>query len=1397
MANGGSLADIVVRLRAGVDQFKSGMKEADDTIGRMRINLGRLNALGGQGISVYSNFGITMGELAQIGGLFVLVSQMTKLVQLGLGFNVQLEQMTLGIKAVVAANSRVVDATGRQVEGMEKLEVIGGAVREQIEKMKTDALLTVATLQQLVEAFQGALAPATAAGLSLDETRKIVLAIVQAAGAIGLPMQQVAIEVREILSGTINTHTRLAKALNISNDMVRSWKSQNDLSGQLLKRMEAFTLTGKEAGDTWAGVTSSLRDFTEQLSGRALQPATEFLKRSLISLRDNLGEVKNGVFVFREEVAKSVDAVGRFGEGVVRAGMNVIQTLALVTTKTAEFVGWLNQLSGGWGMTALQIIAFVAAGNLALGLLVKIGPILLSIVKVLYSLTGAARLLQIAMAAMFSIGAFGGWAAVLLGGLAAITGAVAIAAAGWLAWKFLTRDTRSELEKLAATAAKTTTEAIRQKDAAAGAVVTGKALLDIIRDQGTSELDLKQAIVAASGTFPELLKFIGQEKVDRMGLLATTEQLVAVKEREAQVAREQSIAAMVDEGRQAGIRVQQMREEIQQREALLAIMLEQESGSPGKKGIKDARVAIEQEVVGLKKDLVKLETQLADLAKKADQAALGDAKILAAKKELGEKEKKLKAEVEEGKRKEETAVKVRAIAEEEEKLQQLKARGAISEETFIRRNAELREERTTIEIEALNIELKATLERYEKEKMSADDVAKARQKFATQIGDKEAELRREKLKAETELLVQTMKLEEEASKHRLQLRLGEVDVAKANLQALKTTESINEQQFLQQRLQLDRQEFKVKIEQLNEEIKLKGQTKEGRDAAREKEKEISKQKVLEINTEAAMEAAKAKERSERIKRGTEDQERALDTELAMVEAAAKAGTLVEAVALQRRQQLEAEKVRAKIQGIEEELRFAKAGTEQETKLQHELAGLRATLDQQAIKGQVELNEAIKKASQEQLQMSQEQFDRQLDLRRAEAEAAVKLGLMSRERLALIDAELERRRVQGHLDGIKKVLDADLEAKARSLAAQSGGRAVEQLERELSFREKILEAAEALAGTTQRIVALGSASEKVAQANAEDAARAAARVRFEQEGVNLLRQQLGAAQDLVRVRAELDRNRERDRRLTELLASGEADLRKVQLASLFALVEAARQAAMTKVGIAKKEAEERLKIAEDLLEKELKLEKARRTAALEGLSNVERLLLARELNVDLLKLDKALEKLPVTQRAALVERIREQPTTPEIEGRLAEEEQAQREAEIAKQQAGLRAGGTLPRGELPELIKAIQTLGSQLESGKLIGSLRQAIISSLTQTPFEVADQFSKQMVATGAFKGMRENAMAELNAIVEASQQMFDKIQQQGREFTKVFTVGKLGEIIGDTAYNVIVKRLEEEAARY
>ena len=187
-------------------------------------------------------------------GTFGLIRDMIK-------FNAQLEQSQLGIASVLLAVGEVRDATGQTVVASQGLAIAQGEARRQTELLRKDAVRTAATFTDLLTTFQVAIAPGIESGLNIDEIRRFTVQISQAASAIGLEQNQLAEEIRSILTGTIAARTtRIATALGINNEDIRIAREAGVLFEFLQKRFEAFSVAGDESLNNFNTILSNIRD---------------------------------------------------------------------------------------------------------------------------------------------------------------------------------------------------------------------------------------------------------------------------------------------------------------------------------------------------------------------------------------------------------------------------------------------------------------------------------------------------------------------------------------------------------------------------------------------------------------------------------------------------------------------------------------------------------------------------------------------------------------------------------------------------------------------------------------------------------------------------------------------------------------------------------------------------------------------------------------------------------------------------------------------------------------------------------------------------------------------------------------------------------------------------------
>ena len=203
----------------------------------------------------------------------------SKIVVESIKFNAELETAQLGIATIITGAGQLRDITGQQVAGARAFALAQKEAAKQTALLRIDALNTVAPLNKIIETFQTAIGPGLAAGLNLDQIRQFSVQISQAATAIGLEQNQLAEEIRSILTGTINTRqTRIATVLGITNDDIRRAKEAGTLADLLKQKFEAFNIAGAEISGTFDGAVNRLKTALLSLGSEASLGVFEELK---------------------------------------------------------------------------------------------------------------------------------------------------------------------------------------------------------------------------------------------------------------------------------------------------------------------------------------------------------------------------------------------------------------------------------------------------------------------------------------------------------------------------------------------------------------------------------------------------------------------------------------------------------------------------------------------------------------------------------------------------------------------------------------------------------------------------------------------------------------------------------------------------------------------------------------------------------------------------------------------------------------------------------------------------------------------------------------------------------------------------------------------------------------
>lgn len=274
---------------------------------------------------------------AAINGFRGLVSELIR-------YNANIEQATLGVASLFLAVGDVRDATGEATTATQGLALAQKEAVRQMGLLRRDSLETAGTFEDLLGAFQTAVAPGLRAGLNVDEIRKFTVQISKAAASIGLDQNQLAEEVRSILSGTISArNTRIAVSLGISNEDIRNAKEAGVLMQFLNTKFESFNESGKESLKTFNALFSNLQEAVQQV----LQSGgIEFFDSLKVSLKDLFDFLINqdpitGLLTPEPRAVEIVKAFGSALSDALRSAKNAVTGLDV-----NEIVGAAKTLAG-------------------------------------------------------------------------------------------------------------------------------------------------------------------------------------------------------------------------------------------------------------------------------------------------------------------------------------------------------------------------------------------------------------------------------------------------------------------------------------------------------------------------------------------------------------------------------------------------------------------------------------------------------------------------------------------------------------------------------------------------------------------------------------------------------------------------------------------------------------------------------------------------------------------------------------------------------------------------------------------------------------------------------------------------------------------------------------------
>lgn len=336
---------------------RAAVVETEKTTNEIR---NRLKDTGDSSDLLSKKFNAIAVPTASIISVYALGSAIQTVTMESLRYLGQLETSGLGIATSFMTGGKYIDQTsGKVLQGSAALKAAQADSASTMQQLHVANLQTIATLDQLVRAYQEALPVAMAKGFNRDQVLQFTTAMVQAAGAIGLRMDQLGEETRSLLTGAIDPRTsRIATVLGLRNEDIKEHsKNAQQLFDFLMQKLDAYKVAGMESQKTWDGLWSNTKDIALQAGGQAFQPLFDQIKYELVQI--------TGHMVSLDETTKRINWNPDFVEGVknIRTG---------ITSVIAE-VYRLGMLVDKVGGTMTQMSALGSMPGAALGIKKKGG----------------------------------------------------------------------------------------------------------------------------------------------------------------------------------------------------------------------------------------------------------------------------------------------------------------------------------------------------------------------------------------------------------------------------------------------------------------------------------------------------------------------------------------------------------------------------------------------------------------------------------------------------------------------------------------------------------------------------------------------------------------------------------------------------------------------------------------------------------------------------------------------------------------------------------------------------------------------------------------------------------------------------------------------------------------
>lgn len=282
-----------------------------------------------------SSIGSTIKSIAAWGVAILGVKEITEQVfafyKKGVEANISTEKAETGIAGLISSLSTI-KKDGKELTGFEAFTESAKIAKDQVKQLTLAAMKTGASIQDVTEAMQTALAPGLSNGFNIDQIREISVLMANTTKAMGMAKGQTSQEIRALLSGQINANAQVATSLGLGSGGALQQAYKDALKAGkgyefLIDKMKDFKTAGEATAKTLQGTMDSMNDIFNLFAGKSAESMTKQLASigpQLSTLFDtNTGNFTDGI----QNLANVFDYIGGVIGGKIADGFKIVTEL--------------------------------------------------------------------------------------------------------------------------------------------------------------------------------------------------------------------------------------------------------------------------------------------------------------------------------------------------------------------------------------------------------------------------------------------------------------------------------------------------------------------------------------------------------------------------------------------------------------------------------------------------------------------------------------------------------------------------------------------------------------------------------------------------------------------------------------------------------------------------------------------------------------------------------------------------------------------------------------------------------------------------------------------------------------------------------------------------------------